>query len=313
MAAEDTVVSESPWHDKDTLYHLYVEEEVSAAAIGERLGCTDVTVLDWLDRHDISTRNTDPPTMTGSDNPRSISIEDLITDYKRVAKELDKTPSQNEYNELGKYTWSAIQGHFDGMRDIQEVAGLEPLEKGRVTLECEVCGEEFSEKYAKKDSRRFCSPECDRKWRSEAFSGEGNPYDYNQIQFTCEWCGESYTRNAAQKGSTRFCSPECVIEWRSREFSGENHPRWKDNGEYYRGPNWERQREKARNRDGHECQHCGDSDSQLVVHHIKPYVEFDDYKEANRVQNLITLCQSCHSNVEWGNIDIQPQLGVFRE
>ena len=94
-------MSESPWQDKDTLYHLYVENELSAAAISERLGCSDVTVLDWLDRHDIPTRNPDPPTMTGSDNPRTISIEDLIADYKQVAKKLNKTPSQNEYNQFG--------------------------------------------------------------------------------------------------------------------------------------------------------------------------------------------------------------------
>jgi uncharacterized protein YjcR len=54
---------ESPWQDKDRLYKLYVEDGLSAAAIGEELGCSDVTVLDWLDRHNIPTRNPDPPRM----------------------------------------------------------------------------------------------------------------------------------------------------------------------------------------------------------------------------------------------------------
>lgn len=313
MAFKDRFVSESPWQDKDTLNHLYVEKELSAAAIGEILGCSDVTVLDWLDRHNIPTRNRDPPTMTGSDHPREIPRDDLIADYKRVAKELDKTPSQNEYNQFGKYTWSAIRGHFDRMREIQEAAELEPLRKGRVTLACEVCGKQFSEKYAKKDSTRFCSRECDAKWKSEAYCGEDNPFDYNQIQFACEWCGNSYFEPAHKHDSTRFCSQECMIEWRRRELSGESHPRWKGGKSSYRGPDWRRQRQTALKRDGFECQQCGESDSQLVVHHIKPYNDFDSHKEANKLHNLITFCESCHSHVEWGNINVQSRLGIFRK
>jgi 5-methylcytosine-specific restriction endonuclease McrA len=251
--------------------------------------------------------------MTGEDNPRSISTEELIEDYERVAEELGKTPSQVEYNKFGEFTWQAIRGHFDGMGAIQEAAGLEKLEKGRVTLECEVCGVEFSVKHAEKDESRFCSRECGAEWRAEAYSGEGNPYDYNQIEFACEWCGESYTEVASREDSTRFCSQECMVEWRSRKYSGENHPRWKGGREFYRGPNWNRQRSKARKRDDFECQHCGNSENQLNVHHIIPYKAFDDYEKANRLSNLITLCESCHQNAEWGNIAIQSKLGIFTE
>lgn len=304
-------MSESPWQDKDTLYRLYIEEGLSAAAVGERLGCTDVTVLDWLNRHDIPTRDTDPPTMSGENHPRSVSKEELITDYKRVGEELEKTPSQKEYNQFGEYSWGAIRSHFEGMGDIQSAAGLDRLEKGRVTLECEVCGEEYQEKHAKKSTTRFCSRECAGRWKSEAYSGEGNPYDYKDIQITCEWCGV-VDNNPAHKDS-RFCSQDCMIEWRAREYSGENHPRWKGGKEYYRGPNWERQRQKARERDDFVCQYCGEGDTELDVHHIIPFNEFDTYKKANHLQNLITLCDSCHSNAEWGNIATQSKLGTFSE
>jgi 5-methylcytosine-specific restriction endonuclease McrA len=199
------------------------------------------------------------------------------------------------------------------MGAIQDAASLERLRKGRVTLECEACGEEYSVKHANKDKSRFCSRDCLGQWMSENMTGENNRYDYNQTEFTCEWCGESYFRAANREGETRFCSQECLVEWRSQEYSGENHPRWKENGDYYRGPNWHRQRSKARKRDNHECQHCGSSDSELDVHHIIPFREFDDYERANRLQNLITLCDSCHSNVEWGNITIQSKLGTFSQ
>lgn len=304
-------MSESPWRDKNTLYKLYIEEKLSAAAIGDRLGCTDVTVLDWLERHDIPVRNPDPPTMTGDDHPRSVSRDDLVADYKRVGDKLDKTPSQKEYNQYGEYSWQAIRSHFDGMSEIQDAAGLERLKKGRVTLECEVCGEEYGEKHAKKNTSRFCSVECAGKWKSEAYRDEGNPYGYNDIQITCEWCGD-VDPSPAHKDA-RFCSQDCMVEWRAREYSGSNHPRWNGGKNSYRGPNWERQRQKARERDDHECQYCGETDAELDVHHILPFSEFDDYQTANRLQNLITLCDSCHSNAEWGNIAIQSKLEIFIE
>lgn len=303
--------SESPWRDEDTLHELYVEKELSAQVIGDELGCSDVTVLDWLHRHGIEVRNKDPPTMTGEDNPQSVSNEELIRDYRRVANELGKTPSQKEYNNHeDSYTWGAIRGHFDSMGELQDAAGLERLRKGRVDIVCDVCGEEFDVKHSLKEYRRCCSPECDAKWREEAYSGENNHNHKEDIESTCEWCGDTYTAQAYKEGSTRFCSQECMVTWRSQKYSGENHPRWKDNGAYYRGPNWRRQREKARERDDNECQECG-SDDQLQVHHIVPYESFNDYEKANRLQNLITLCVSCHHKLEWGSITVQSELSVF--
>lgn len=304
---------DSPWQDKDRLYKLYVEDGLSAAAIGEELGCSDVTVLDWLDRYEIPTRDPDPPRMTGEDHPRSVSKDDLLADYKRVAEELGKTPTQSEYDELGEYSSQSIKSHYGTMGALQDAASLERLKKGRVILECEACGDEYSVKHANKDKSRFCSRDCLGQWMSENMTGENNRYDYNQMEFTCEWCSESYFRAASEEEKTRFCSQECLVEWRSREYSGENHPRWKDNGGYYRGPNWHRQRAKARERDNHECQNCGSSDSELDVHHIIPFSEFDNYKRANQLHNLITLCDSCHSNVEWGNITVQSNIEIFIE
>lgn len=306
-------MADSPWRDKDRLYKLYVEEGLSAAAIGEKLDCSDTTVLDWLDRHDISKRNPDPPTKSGSDHPRSVTRLEIIRDYRRVANKLGKTPSQIEYNNNGEHSSQGIQGHFGGMRELQEAAGLEPLKKGRVAVECEICGEEYTVKHAEKDSTRFCSKECGAKWRSQAYREEGNPYDYHDTKIVCEQCGE-IDEDPSSKDA-RFCSQECMIEWRSREYSGENHPRWKDNGKYYRGANWHTQREKARERDNHKCQQCGKESSKEShdVHHIIPFEEFDDHERANRLENLITLCKSCHQNVEWGNISVQSNLETFSE
>jgi len=74
------------------------------------------------------------------------------------------------------------------------------------------------------------------------------------------------------------------------------------------GSNWQKQREKALERDDFECRKCSDEGS-LHVHHIKPrrtYIESDifDIEESNRLQNLVTLCASCHREEESGDTDI---------
>ncbi len=75
-----------------------------------------------------------------------------------------------------------------------------------------------------------------------------------------------------------------------------------------RGPNWEQQRNQARARDGHRCRHCGASERPgraHDVHHVVPFRTFgyvrgqnDRYLEANQLENLVTLCTSCHRRVE---------------
>jgi DEAD/DEAH box helicase domain-containing protein len=75
-----------------------------------------------------------------------------------------------------------------------------------------------------------------------------------------------------------------------------------------RGPNWDAQRNLARDRDAHRCRHCGAPERPNRthdVHHIEPFRTFgyvrgknEAYLEANRLENLVTLCPSCHSRVE---------------
>ncbi len=95
----------------------------------------------------------------------------------------------------------------------------------------------------------------------------------------------------------------------SEYLSGENNYNWKGGRIEYYGPNWYRQRRKARKRDGFTCHHCGKSEQEneraLDVHHIQPFRTFnyvtgenDNYKEANKLSNLISLCRSCHIREE---------------
>jgi DEAD/DEAH box helicase domain-containing protein len=75
-----------------------------------------------------------------------------------------------------------------------------------------------------------------------------------------------------------------------------------------RGPDWERQRALALARDGHRCQLCGVPETPARpqhVHHIRPFRTFgwakgdnEAWRAANQLDNLMTLCSSCHQAAE---------------
>jgi DEAD/DEAH box helicase domain-containing protein len=66
------------------------------------------------------------------------------------------------------------------------------------------------------------------------------------------------------------------------------------------GPNWKQQRDRARTRDEFRCQVCGreEGERQHHVHHKTPFRQFDSYLSANQLENLVTLCPTCHRREE---------------
>ncbi|HEX2696498.1 MAG TPA: DEAD/DEAH box helicase [Anaerolineales bacterium] len=66
------------------------------------------------------------------------------------------------------------------------------------------------------------------------------------------------------------------------------------------GPDWPRIRLAVRTRDGFRCQVCGapEGGREHDVHHKIPFKAFTSVAEANRLDNLITLCQTHHHQAE---------------
>jgi DEAD/DEAH box helicase domain-containing protein len=67
------------------------------------------------------------------------------------------------------------------------------------------------------------------------------------------------------------------------------------------GSGWNRLRDAVRHRDGYRCQVCSaveEADRQHDVHHKIPFRAFLSAAEANRMDNLITLCPACHRKAE---------------
>jgi DEAD/DEAH box helicase domain-containing protein len=74
---------------------------------------------------------------------------------------------------------------------------------------------------------------------------------------------------------------------------------WNNDPNNY-GPGWTKIRERVRTRDGFRCQVCSapENGRQHDVHHKIPFRQFVSAGQAHRLDNLVTLCPSCHRKAE---------------
>lgn len=180
---------------------------------------------------------------------------------------------------------------------------------------------EIAERFDTTDAticRRFQKLGIEAKDKAEAHTNG----DYQKLRDK-EWLKEQHV---SQKKSRRKIAkslgvgPSTVSRWLEKhgidglsksevlrgEYTGKDHWLWNGGSVDHYGAGWEAGRKAALERDSNECRKCGMSNEQhldehgqsLHVHHIKPFKKFESELEANRVDNLLTLCHSCHREVE---------------
>jgi hypothetical protein len=197
-------------------------------------------------------------------------------------------------------------------------------EGGKVVVECEWCDKQHKrhKSVVQKTERVFCDQNCQGKWRVEnqTMQGKNHPA-YSQRESECKYCGNTVMKSKSKAKREKFCSRECYHNYYSETYVGEDNIHWKeDSKELAYGGGWRRKRRKRLERDSYECVVCGKSNAQekadtgmaLNVHHIEKARNFlqDDgsiNKEmAHRMENLITLCNSCHTR--WEGIPLKPDI-----
>jgi 5-methylcytosine-specific restriction endonuclease McrA len=172
-----------------------------------------------------------------------------------------------------------------------------------VTITCDWCGKTKQISPSARKEHNFCNRKCCRAWQ-QANGIVGVPWKL--VALTCPVCGKSFQRqqNAVDRSKTSYCSKACFYVAHSPAMGGDKNPAWRGGLEPYYGPNWDRQSREARQRDGHTCQRCGITEVEtgevLHVHHIVPLRTFArDFRKANALHNLVSLCPSCHKFLEW--------------
>ncbi len=143
---------------------------------------------------------------------------------------------------------------------------------------CQHCGVSFVPKdkgHLKRNPPQFCSRAC----RSASIR--------KRIEMKCDQCGVTFLRKRYLDGWSGFrgvfCSSACYGLWQ-RGKKAEKAPTPPKTG-----PEWDRARQAALDRDGHRCTACG-STRRLNVHHKEHWKPGDGHE----LDNLTTLCVPCH-------------------
>lgn len=204
-----------------------------------------------------------------------ISKQNLLEEIKRLRDELGRVPTRREMQEIGEYSHTTYRRRFGSWNEAVKLAGFEPQGRHNIGRE-ELLGELMK-----------LSDELGRTPKQEDMNTIGKFNDSTYIYRFGSWV------NAIEEAG--------LERLKKGPPSGRDHPDWKGGSFDYYGPNWENVREKILDRDNYTCRVCNDMAEN--VHHIKPRKDFRidgeyKYKKANREQNLISLCLSCHMRFE---------------
>lgn len=182
------------------------------------------------------------------------------------------------------------------------------MKKIECNVICQTCGKIFHKKpsHAKRVKRHYCSQKCRRTFRI----------------VKCAYCGKELKRPGIRVKTHNYCNASCQMKYEyshgrnkkphenlykahKEKCSGKSHYMWKGgkkkwklkNADFYYQIPWQELRMKIYKRDKWTCQICGvkcGRKHRIQCHHINPYRISHD----NSMDNLITLCVSCHRREE---------------
>jgi uncharacterized protein YjcR len=308
--------------DEDWLREQYCKQERSTPDIADECGLSPSTVIRWLERHGIEMRTLSEEMTQG--DVSQVHDEDWLRE-QYCDQERSTVDIADELNLSHSTVRNWLDRHGIEFRDRHEAQAdgdVEPLQdedwlrreywdKGRTATDI---GEELGV-YDSTVNRWLERHDIGKKAHNVARTGE----EIRQLENE-DWLREQYhgevlsTVEIAEKVGV---TSRCVNDWMQRHgierrgWSGEDNPMWKGGSADYYGPSWHSARREARERDDYTCQRCGMTDAEhtaqygqaLHVHHIEPFRTFDDHTKANRLENLITLCRDCHTELEGLPID----------
>jgi len=163
-----------------------------------------------------------------------------------------------------------------------------------ILVECVLCQREFEIPYHRRGVITTCCDYCS----SVKLSLSKMKGKYRLCRICEKPIWSMPTRDA------KYCSKTCkdlsvtIYSWENKKAVIETGRK-----KYY-GPNWVSQRRRARQKASYKCERCGlhedEYGQELSVHHIEPFVFFETYEEANKLSNLLAVCEPCHRKVHSG-------------
>ena len=180
---------------------------------------------------------------------------------------------------------------------------------------CLLCGNEF-EWQSSKSNQKYCSAEC----RISAYAKNQKPIRIEKKK--CCFCGKDFEWKSSTPNQ-KFCTKDCRDSYyRTKTKLNTQNAKLRacvysivsslifkstEEGEVFGGryiDYWklgdipEKTREAVLDRDQYKCRICG-KETSLDIHHIIKRITGGSHD----VDNLITLCRSCHRAIEVGDLE----------
>lgn len=204
----------------------------------------------------------------------SIQREELLDELRRVRKLAGRSPTEEDMLEYGEFAYSTYFRYFDSWSKAKSLAGVGD------TGDRKMSDEKLLKELKRVDILVDGSPTRREVDRLGEYPSSTYKYRFDSWNEALREAGLPLNQRSPGKGRYKH--------------------------EY--GSNWLARRQQVLERDSHRCRVCGrgssDLDNSLHVHHIRPLAEFEqedgttDFESANRTENLVTLCPSCHMTHE---------------
>lgn len=260
-----------------------------------------------------------------------IGRSDLLEELRRLAAELEKTPTARELKEHGKYSIATYYREFSSWNDALQAVDLETNHNYNLAREDLIgaissLAEDLGYPPTREDMVQFGRYSANPYYRvfdswNKALRAADLEVNHHRNATSEELLAE------IRRLSTKEKPPGCIQMARDGKYSPQAYyteldswtaavrkagfePRAFAPGnrrEYNYGEGWGRsKRESIRSRDGHECQHCGMAEQthqerfneNLHVHHVVPAQTFNAGEYRNDPRNLVTLCRLHHRTWE---------------
>jgi hypothetical protein len=204
---------------------------------------------------------------------RRVEESELIRALQELAEELGRAPTQADMNELDEFSQRPYYHVWDSWHEALDAAGLDPDDRGSQGIS----------DAALLNALRDPAEDLQTTPTAVEINEHGQYSVWPYLQRWGSW-------NDAV----------CAADLRINKQHGVT-----DGRQLYEG-NWLTQRRKALVRDDWQCTECSMSDDKhadrygwrLEVHHRTKARWFDDLEWANRLENLQTVCRSCHRAVK---------------
>lgn len=204
----------------------------------------------------------------------SIQREELLDELRRVKKLAGRSPTEEDMLTYGEFAYSTYFRYFDSWSQAKSIAGVG-----------DTGDKKMSDGKLLRDLQRV------------DILVDGSP-TRREADRLGEYPSSTY--------KYRFGSWNEALREAGLPVNKRSPGKRREKCEY--GSEWPERRQRVLERDGNQCRLCecssGSLNESLHVHHIRPLREFKrddgttDFESANRMENLVTLCPSCHMTHE---------------